>query len=129
MTPSRPEYKKTPQQRGGNSYLLIEKSPKQQFFDKNIQQDIILTQFLRNRSGFKSFLLQAILRCFCSKFRESHKPIRVKYHKENIMLVSFILSQPFHTSTKTCPRTYPRIVFSSKESWARPFPPNFNPVY
>jgi hypothetical protein len=33
MTPSRPEYTKTPPQTGGSSYFLIEKSPKTAFFN------------------------------------------------------------------------------------------------
>jgi hypothetical protein len=36
MTPSRPEYTKTPPQTGGSSYILIAKSPKNAFFYKNL---------------------------------------------------------------------------------------------
>jgi hypothetical protein len=38
------------------------------------------------------------------------------------MLDSFNPSLPWHTSTK---RVCPGIVFSSKESWAHPLPPDF----
>jgi hypothetical protein len=34
MTPSQPKYTKIPPQKGGNSYFLIEKSPKTAFFQK-----------------------------------------------------------------------------------------------
>jgi hypothetical protein len=37
MTPSQPEYTKTPPQTGGSSYLLIEKSPETVFFDNNLK--------------------------------------------------------------------------------------------
>ncbi len=41
---------------------LIEKLPKTIFFiDKNLEQDIILTHFLRNRSRIKKYL-------YCSPF-------------------------------------------------------------
>jgi hypothetical protein len=36
MTPSRPEYTKTPPQTAGSYYFLIEKMPKTAFFDKNL---------------------------------------------------------------------------------------------
>jgi hypothetical protein len=72
--PSWLDYTKTPLQIGGCSYLLIEKSPKTAFFDRNLQQDITLIHFVRNRCRFKKFLLQAILSYTVSfqKFQESY---------------------------------------------------------
>jgi hypothetical protein len=49
MTPSWPEYTKSPPQTGGSSYFLIEKSPNTAFFNKNLYQDIVLKHFVRNR--------------------------------------------------------------------------------
>jgi hypothetical protein len=46
MTPSWPEYTKTPPQSSGNFYFLIEKTPLTAFLYKNIY--IILTQYNSN---------------------------------------------------------------------------------
>jgi hypothetical protein len=39
MTPSQPKYPKILPQKGGNSYFLIEKSPKTAFFQKTLARN------------------------------------------------------------------------------------------
>ncbi len=75
MTPSWPEYTKTPPQRGLYAYFLIENCLKQHFYIKTINSyTVSLIHFERNRSRLKIFLLQAILCCICSKFWKSYTP-------------------------------------------------------
>jgi hypothetical protein len=51
MTPSLLEYTKTPSETGESFYILIEKSPKTNFFYQNLEKDIILIYFVRNIIG------------------------------------------------------------------------------
>jgi hypothetical protein len=53
MIPRQLEYTKIPPETGGCCYFLIEKSPKATF-KKNILNDIILINFVRNRSRIKN---------------------------------------------------------------------------
>jgi hypothetical protein len=51
---------------------LIKKSPKTAFVIEKSLTRYNSNTFVRNRNRIEVFSLQAILSCFCSKFRESH---------------------------------------------------------
>jgi hypothetical protein len=55
MTPSQPDYTKSPPKTSGSSYFLIEKLPKKAYFIyKNLKEDILQKHFVRNRSRRKN---------------------------------------------------------------------------
>jgi hypothetical protein len=68
LTPSQPRYTKIPPQTGGNSYFLIEKSPKTPFKKKPLTR-LNSEVFLMNRSRIKNFYF----RPFCVTYNNSFR--------------------------------------------------------